>query len=72
MSCLWFENYLSDKTQIMISDGVKSSFLDITRGVSQGSVLEPVRFTTYINSLLKAMLELQCDFVALEKALFVF
>ena len=48
--CKWFENDLSDRTQCMISDGVQSSFLDITKGVPQGSVLGPVLFTIYVNN----------------------
>ena len=50
-SCKWFENDLSDGTQCVISDGVKSSFLDSTKGVPQGSLLGPVLFTSYINNI---------------------
>jgi hypothetical protein len=42
-------NDLSDRTQCVISDGAKSGFLYIAKGVLQGLVLGPVRFTIYIN-----------------------
>ena len=33
---MWVEKRRSDSTQCMISDGVKSSFLDITKGFTAG------------------------------------
>jgi hypothetical protein len=50
-SCKWFKNYLTDMTQCVLSDGVKSSFLDIMKGEPHGSVLGPVLFTPYINNI---------------------
>lgn len=49
-ACIWFENYLTDRTQCVSFDGVKSDFLDITKGVPQGSILGPVLFTVYVNN----------------------
>jgi hypothetical protein len=50
-ACSWFENYLKDRTRCVLTNGVKSGFLDITKGVPQGSILGPVLFTIYINSV---------------------
>jgi hypothetical protein len=50
-SCRWFENDLSDRTQYVISNAVKYSFLDITECVPQGSVLGPVVFGIYVNNI---------------------
>lgn len=47
----WSSNYLSNKTQCVFVDGHKPSFLEITKGVPQGSVLGPVSFTIYINNI---------------------
>ena len=35
----------------MLCDGVKSNFLNITKGEQQGSVLGPVLFNVYINNI---------------------
>jgi hypothetical protein len=41
---LWFKNYLTERTQPSI-DGVKLGFLNITKGVPQGTILRPILFT---------------------------
>jgi hypothetical protein len=42
---------LTDITECVTTDGVKSGFLDITKGVLQGLVLCPVLLTVYINNI---------------------
>jgi hypothetical protein len=61
----WFKNYLTDRTQCVSTDGIKSGVLDITKGVPQGLILGPVLFTVYINdidlSVMKMYLHLYAD-----------
>lgn len=35
-SCNWFKNYLTDRTQCVLTDGIKSSFLKITKVCRRG------------------------------------
>ena len=47
----WFESYLSNRSQYVFCNGVKSDILNITCAVPQGSVLGPLLFLLYISDL---------------------
>ena len=48
---MWLENYLQDRTQCTLANNIISAELDIKCGMSQGSVLGPLLFLTYVNDM---------------------
>ena len=47
----WFYSYLVGRSQCVEVDGVRSSFQEVTCGVTQGSILGPLLFLVYINDM---------------------
>ena len=48
---MWFESYLTDRSQYVDLDGTMSQTLNLTTGVPQGSILGPLLFIIYMNDI---------------------
>ena len=65
------ENYLSDRTQRVVLKGIESGWINLKRGVSQGTILGPLLFNIYVKDLAK-IVEKDCTVVQYADDTFLF
>lgn len=64
-------SYLKHRKQCVIIDGNRSSLLEITSGVPQGSILGPLLFNIYVNDITRLTEHAECVMYADDTALFL-
>ena len=51
----WIKDYLTDRTQCVLLEGISSKSHHVLSGVPQGSVLAPLLFLIYINNITESI-----------------
>ena len=59
----WFWDYLTSRYQRVVLDGVSPDFIPVTSGVPQGSILVPLIFNIFMNSISSVPLSGNCRIV---------
>jgi len=67
----WLTNYLTDRTQRVVINGQHSSWVTVTAGVPQGSVLGPLLFLIYINDIIRCISHVNTRLFADDTCMFV-
>ena len=65
------ENYLSKRTQRVVLNGIESDWINLKRGVPEGTILGPLLFNIYVNDLAK-IVEEDCTVVQYADDTFLF
>jgi len=68
----WFKSYLTDRKQFTCINLTKSSELQVTCGVPQGSVLGPLLFILYVNDMENSFSAIKPRIFADDTSLFIF
>ena len=65
------ENFLSERTQRVVLNGIESDWIKLKRGVPQGTILGPLLFNIYVNDLAK-IVDKDCTVVQYADDTFLF